>query len=126
MSEDYPELSDSIGHRIVSHSGTDGCDRFTIETDRGTFVVVAEGDCCSNSWFENIDDAGVVGGLVTRVESSDPPSGFEMPEWSGPDYIACYFTTIMTSKGRLLLEMRNSSNGYYGGYYGVSYTPKED
>lgn len=119
----YDGLDGLVGHVVESvHPGKETC---VIETTKGTFLLGADGDCCSSSWFEHIDDDGVAGGTVTAVEDSGAPDGWADPGQGDHECLQFYFTTIKTTKGRLLLEMRNSSNGYYGGYYSVTYTPKE-
>lgn len=112
-----------VGHTIerVHHTS----EWIEFETDKGTVKITADGDCCSNSWFEHVDDDGIVGGLVTAVEDSGTPDGWVEPKADDHECLQFYFTTISTTKGRLFIEMRNSSNGYYGGHYNVEFTPKE-
>lgn len=73
----------------------------------------ADGYCCSNSWFESVD-----------VPSEKPMKVFEVLErempkdsWGegGHECVAFYGWSIVTNQGYLDVEMRNSSNGYYGG-----------
>lgn len=77
--------------------------------------VSATGDCCSNSWFEHITGIdALVGGTVARVVGRDMPED----SWNVPDQDVLtryYGWTVETEKGRLDIEMRNESNGYYGG-----------
>ncbi len=112
-------LEDLIGATVTEVAHTS--EVVTLTTDRGTFKLLAEGDCCSVSWFEHVDDDGIAGGVVTRVEDSGEPEGWVEPaDNSEHEVLQYYFTTISTTKGRLMFEMRNSSNGYYGGFIAVS------
>ena len=74
--------------------------------------LTATGDCCSQSWFEHVEGlAYLVGATVAIVEMREMP---EQTEHDG-DCIQYYGWSIKTDKGQCELEMRNSSNGYYGG-----------
>ena len=91
----------------------------TLTTDKHVVVLHAEGDCCSNSWFEHVDDMGAVGGNITEFTNEGMPEGFVQAPDTEYECLQYYFMTLKTTKGRVHLEMRNSSNGYYGGYIGV-------
>lgn len=93
-----------------------------ITTDKGRLVMSAEGDCCSTSWFESVDVDNVAGATVTAFESAAGPA-LTPEEERGHDCLKNYFGMVTTSKGRILWEMRNSSNGYYGGYITYQWTP---
>ncbi len=78
----------------------------------------AEGDCCSYSWFEHISGVDLInsdGGVVTEIREKllDPPSA---DEELGYDCLQNYGWTVVTDRGYFDIEMRNSSNGYYGGW----------
>jgi hypothetical protein len=83
--------------------------------DGGKCIYVATGDCCSRSWIEHItvpDD--IKGALVTKVKE------FTGQEIGGSkhreDVTVSYQTSFVTDKGEIIVEYRNSSNGYYGGW----------
>lgn len=90
-------------------------DTITLTTDRGILIATADGECCSSSWFESVDIDGIGGELTEFDESTEAPPGFEDPPEEDYECIKVYFGTIKTTKGRITYEMRNSSNGYYGG-----------
>lgn len=92
-------------------------DRLVLKTSHGTMTLTPAGDCCSRSWIESVDEQGAIGGVVT--------------DW---DYGACeyldaygeekqYFPVLKTTKGRVHIELRNSSNGYYGGWLNTTWSP---
>lgn len=106
-----------IGKKVLSIYGDKNS--FAIETDQGSYTFDAYGDCCSVSWFENISGIdNLVGHTVLSVRTDDLPS----PESSEESYecIQAYGWTVTTDKGYFQIEMRNSSNGYYGGSIEVS------
>jgi len=72
-----------------------------------------EGDCCSRSWIEHLtvpDD--IAGAELVSVEDAR----IDRIEKSEFEYLQVYKTHFKTAKGDIILEYRNSSNGYYGGY----------
>lgn len=77
-------------------------------------VVYVEADCCSYTWIESIELPAL--GLpftVLAVEDLDlPGSDDDHPEF---DYLQVYGCKITTNKGDMIIDFRNSSNGYYGG-----------
>ena len=83
--------------------------------DNDVFRFRVEGDCCSQSWIEHLtisDD--IDGAVLLSVEQSE---GVETP--SKEEYSEClqvYNTRFRTTRGDIILEYRNESNGYYGGY----------
>lgn len=83
------------------------------ETTTGKkFGYRAEGDCCSKSHFEHVNGLqSLFGNEVLRVVER------AMPEDTRGDWetIRYYGWTLETKNGRCDIEMRNTSNGYYGG-----------
>jgi hypothetical protein len=74
-------------------------------------IVRTDGDCCSETWVENIELPGFPA-KVLAVENLD------MPDLGSPndyDVIEYYGCKITTDKGDIVIDYRNSSNGYYGG-----------
>lgn len=71
-----------------------------------------EGDCCSSSWIEHLEmPDDIAGQTITevfddRIEQQDQEYGL----------LQVYHTRFRTPKGDIVLEYRNESNGYYGGY----------
>lgn len=86
-------------------------------TDKGTFYLDAYGDCCSHSWYEHISGVDALKGQVIR-SVQEIGLGEVMPraETEYQEYVQAYSIKFTTDKGYFEIEMRNSSNGYYGGY----------
>lgn len=107
------EGQEAIGARLLRVSGS----RYTLTlvTDRGTLELNADGECCSDSWFESWE-SDAEGGLITSLEfDGDDRLATDHDDWSDGCERKVYFGAIKTTKGRVLYELRNESNGYYGG-----------
>lgn len=121
-------LSALVGQRVVSIAIDDAHDAvLRIVTNAGTWTLTAEGDCCSESWFDrqHLEGADIVAGhVITAVEKrtplGDPNDGRTRQE---SDQI--YSTEIRTAVGACVFEMRNSSNGYYGGEFEAAFEAGE-
>ena len=84
---------------------------FTLADGR-TMTYTAEGDCCSQSWIEHLTvPPDIAGAEVTGWRQQDMGQ-------TEQDYetIKVYQTSFATPKGEIIVEYRNSSNGYYGGW----------
>lgn len=84
---------------------------FTFQDGGGAVEFGVEGDCCSHSWIEhvtapdNIEGAVLVSATDERISSEDD------------NELRVYNTKFQTDRGdTIVLEYRNESNGYYGGY----------
>ena len=90
--------------------------RFTL-TDGAVINASAVGDCCSSSWFEHLEgDEALIGHPILRVIDREMPPDDD--KTAAPEYgnlIQFYGWTLETERGRFDIEMRNESNGYYGG-----------
>lgn len=108
-----------VGRRVVVVRG--GRDVLSFETDRGVFAFEAEGDCCSHSWFEHITGISTLLGevvLAVRTVDMEEPTddSYEKEHGMKPDCLKAYGYQIDTKRGTFEIEMRNHSNGYYGGW----------
>ncbi len=94
-----------------------------------------EGDCCSHSWIEHLETPNdLIGAELTgfdensmdatsdenenpMIESSYEDHEGKIIKTSSNEYecLQVYTTIFHTNKGDIVLEYRNSSNGYYGG-----------
>lgn len=87
-------------------------ERITFHFTDGDIYFETEGDCCSRSWIEHItippDIAGAEITATTELPTTDHADG-----WA---HIQVYQTAFATNKGEIILEYRNASNGYYGGW----------
>lgn len=110
-SSDFKELKGCVIEEV--HLSTDKTDLyFKVGADKW-LKYSADGDCCSSSWFENVDVPSVGKIKVFEVLKREMPQD----SWglSGHECLAFYGWSLVTDKGYLDIEMRNSSNGYYGG-----------
>lgn len=83
------------------------------ETENGFYVYVTYGDCCSESWFQDITGiSSLINAIVLEVNE------ISLGEVDGTrqDVDQIYGVKIKTDKGWTDIVFRNSSNGYYGGY----------
>ncbi len=103
------------GQQVMAVAVCDA-DALELKTGGGVIGVLAEGDCCSESWFYSIDGvANLLGGPVVGFVDITP-------DWVDPedglgrqDYDRVYCVGIVTTAGLCRVVYRNSSNGYYGG-----------
>lgn len=110
-------LNKLIGKTILQILTTPSKRYLRFKTDAGDLTVFAYGDCCSNSWFETFENLkNLINEKVLEVieKEENKPNEEEQGEWKD-DVIKFYGFTFKTQKGYADLEMRNSSNGYYGG-----------
>lgn len=114
-----------IGKKIQKVEASQEDDKFIITFMDGKarhFRTV--GDCCSSSWIEHLEVPNEIEGSI--IISVDEP---ELNPWDnhvcdkevyhrkcGHDSLAVYHTRIRTDRGDIVLEYRNNSNGYYGGW----------
>jgi hypothetical protein len=82
----------------------------------------AEGDCCSYSWVEHLTTPEALTGAVIDAVRDGVEVG-EKPCDGGR--IAVYQTSFRTDRGEIIVEYRNESNGYYGGWLSGPVTPPD-
>lgn len=117
----YETFKDLVGKTIIEIRGDSSALYFV--TNEGTFKATADGACCSHSWFEHFDNPEfLIGAKVESVEDVDANSVITEREYQekGYDSIQQYGYKFTTLKGNAILELRNDSNGYYGGCASVS------
>lgn len=94
-------------------------DKRTIDvtfTDGTLLRGTSYGDCCSHTWIEHMTvPVDVAGATLTEVVDSAGLDPHEPVEEDTYELIQVYHTSIKTSRGEIIIEYRNSSNGYYGG-----------
>lgn len=97
---------DDKGTRLILH--VDGGKPITLGTD---------GECCSQTWIEQIDAPDALVGTVQDVEEIEMPNlgNIDGKRHQGVEEVAYYGLKITTNKGRCVIDYRNDSNGYYGG-----------
>lgn len=102
-----------IGKKVLAvHLADDGgAIKFDVE-GADPIVAQADGDCCSYSWIEHIEQPENLLGVVSNIEDVEMPDLGDQPDHDVMSYYGC---KIHTEKGSALLDYRNDSNGYYGG-----------
>lgn len=107
-------LEKLVGQKVVALFRNADKDRLRFVLDGAASDVhcYTDGDCCSNSWIEHIEGVeNLLGAKVVKVEP-----GAEVPSIEEENNtIQFYNYRIVTERGFCNIEMRNSSNGYYGG-----------
>ena len=113
-------LADFAGKQIAAvevenwRGRGDRVDRITFRFKCGTALAYeTEGDCCSQSWIEHFsapDD--IQGAEVTAIDDVKIKEQWDKGE---NELFQFYETRFKTTRGEIVLEYRNSSNGYYGG-----------
>lgn len=96
-----------------------GAIRFTF-LDGGYVTYETEADCCSSTWIEHLSvPLDLYEARILDITEPDlPPHPAADPvvdDHDNYEYIKVYHTAFATTKGHIVLEYRNSSNGYYGG-----------
>ena len=108
------EMTELVGRSIRRVELKDG-ELLFFTIDNTIIRYDCEGDCCSSSWFEEIDNPdALIDARVVSVESVDLDK--VIPDISAYECLRLYGTKITTTKGNATVDMRNSSNGYYGGW----------
>lgn len=82
-------------------------------------VFEAEGDCCADAWIEAVEGFDFKGRFLGCGNAPDREDSSK--ESGAYDVLDINFYDFRTERGRLLVELRTSHNGYYAGYL----TPRE-
>lgn len=100
------------GRNLVSVEARDDGKHLVFIFADGEVVYSAEGDCCSHSWIEHLTvPPDVAGAQITAWAEQE--MGEKADEY---ETIRVYQTSFRTDKGDIVVEYRNASNGYYGGW----------
>ncbi len=84
-------------------------------TDDGQQLIVrVDADCYSHTWIESVE-LPALGFPFTVIACDDLDMNKEPLANEEYDYLQFYGAKITTDKGDLVIDYRNSSNGYYGG-----------
>lgn len=104
-----------IGVVLEDFGWSEWSDTVFLYSTSHVYILCAVGDCCSESWFEHIElpALGVKGAKILSYDEKDLDESFEDDKLG---YTSIYSFCLHTDKGDLDLELRNTSNGYYGGY----------
>lgn len=112
------ETNPLIGQTLVAIYLADDNQAIKFVIAGGVNIIArAEGDCCSHTWIENVKNAeALIGSPIVSVEDIQMPGEPDKVTGEYDDVIAYYGLKLTTAKGDCVLDYRNSSNGYYGGY----------
>jgi hypothetical protein len=111
-----------VGQTIDSLTLAPDGSTLTIEfRDETGAILEAEGECCSHCWIEGMEGASqVVGHAIVSVEDIEMPErDFDVERHECLDF---YGLRINTNFGALVIDYRNSNNGYYGGWLNIRET----
>ncbi len=113
------DFSNMLNRKLQSVTLTDEGSKVAFWFTDGTVRCFGvEGDCCSRSWIEHLELPGnLEGATLLSVDDSAPiAQDHDANDGQDPECIKVYNTSFKTDRGEIVLEYRNSSNGYYGGY----------
>ncbi len=111
-------LEEIIGKKIIDIELSDDKSTIYFFTENEKIIYATFGDCCSESWIESTDKFDFP---FTAINCNEKYVGEEKvtKEESKSDdddrYLKQYFYEIISDKGMFSIELRNESNGYYGG-----------
>lgn len=103
-----------VGRKINGMKIADDQKAILFICEDGSHIVKTDGDCCSDTWVENIElPLKGFPATVLSVEDLELPDQENEDEYG--DVIAFYGCKISTDNGDIVIDYRNESNGYYGG-----------
>ena len=120
-----------VGKTITGMKIADDKEAILFVCTDGDIKAKCDADCCSYTWIEHVELPALgFPATVIDVEGLDMPDLGDMP---GCDIVEYYGLKITTTKGEIIIDYRNDSNGYYGGsltwpresYYGGVYGQNE-
>lgn len=104
-----------VGKLIIKMKLSEDKNAILFVTEDGNNIVAnTYGECCSSTWIEHINLPSYK--FPFRVLEV---INIELPEQAYntiDDYLQFYGCKIITDKGDIVIDYRNSSNGYYGGF----------
>jgi len=103
-----------IGKTLTGIKVANDKEAILFQTTDGDLIVRVDADCCSHSWVESIELPALgFPALVTAAEDL----GLNKPgvDTGDYEYLQFYGFKISTDRGEIVIDYRNSSNGYYGG-----------
>lgn len=102
------------GQRIKQINIDESAGCLYITTDKAIHKFHVESDCCSYSYFYEINNINQMLTWISKdIEEIDMP---EVPEQDEYTCTLAYGYKINTEGGYGLIVFRNDSNGYYGGW----------
>lgn len=109
-----------VGLQVVSVWHNDQRGELFIETPGRWFQYIAEGDCCSISWWYRFKGLAALIGHTVRAIAEGSLEGVDVEDGlCQQQYDGAYEYLLLTEAGACGVCFRNSSNGYYGGFLTV-------
>ncbi len=114
-----------IGKKLEKIILNDKKTKLEITADGKEYKFGVRGDCCSESWIEYLTvPKNSINSRIMSVKNSELVSNKKdkkhCKRCGQSDHLQVYQTLINTERGTIVLEYRNDSNGYYGGYIVVA------
>lgn len=105
-------MKELVGKKITKIEISNCKQYIRLHTTTKVHTFYAYGDCCSNSWIENVELFGELGKVLDILDIElealwDSPEERELTRYYGH--------SIRMEAGRIEIDFRNNSNGYYGG-----------
>lgn len=103
-----------LGKTINNIKVTADEEKLNFICEDGDHLAFTEAECCSSTWIENVELPAL--GFpckVLKVEELESEVIGEVEEY---DHLQKYGLKIVTDKGDIVIDYRNESNGYYGGW----------
>jgi len=101
-----------------------GDEEINFITNKGNVRLWCDADCCSSSWFEHME-LPEFPFTIQKAEEVDGKSPTD-EEASHHECLDTYGLKFETDKGYVDIDMRNSSNGYYGGRFELDLSQLEN
>jgi hypothetical protein len=110
-------MKELLGKEVVSLSVSKDQSVLSFETKDGRVAFSAYGDCCSESWFADINGVHSLLNATVRSIEEMPLTDYNVEDGRcRQESDSAYGYKIHTNKGSASVIFRNSSNGYYGGW----------
>ena len=126
---DWRKTRPLVGEHLLEMAISQDRQVLGVRTTTGISYVWAEADCCSMSWIEHFDFEDIIGGKLLGIRMRRVgydellPTAFPDFQQEADEQV---FYELITDKGAATIEMRNSSNGYYGGCMSFATTDLTD
>ncbi len=103
-----------VGKIITDIQLSDDSQAIKFITNQGDIIADCDADCCSYTWIESIyNKNAALNSEVLEADNIDMP---DLGDMEGKEVVAYYGFKIKTIKGECVIDFRNDSNGYYGGW----------
>lgn len=119
------ELNDLVGKKVKEFLISEDKTVIKIICEDGQYYITAYGSCCSDSWFDHIY-VSYASYPLQIIATEEIELGKVLASRQFEDQLYGYVIKMKSPNGwkeEIKIEMRNSSNGYYGGSINVGHIP---